>query len=125
MYQFQCFVVQQDNFYIQLIFGGGGYFLNIYYQVVVVGEVDNFVLWICQCCVDGCWQVEVYGVEVVGGQLLVWMIEWVGLCCLYLVLVNVGSDDCFIIYVGGYGVNQVVMGEWVVFLWDGVGEFVL
>ena len=125
MHQPQRFVVQQDNFYIQLIFSGGGHLLNIHHQAAVAGEADNLALRIRQRRADRRRQAEAHGAKTAGGQPLPRTVERVGLRRPHLVLAYVGGDDRFIIHAGGHGVNQAIMGERVAFLRDGAGEFAL
>ena len=125
VHQPQRFVVQQDNFDIQLIFGGGGHLLNIHHQAAVAGEADNLALRIRQRRADGRRQAEAHGAEAAGSQPLARTVERVGLRCPHLMLTHIGGDDRLIVNAGGHGVNQAVMGERVAFLRDGAREFTL
>ena len=125
MHQPQRFVVHQDNFYIQLIFGGGGHLLNIHHQAAVTGETNNLTLRIRQRRADGRRQAEAHGAETAGSQPLARTVERIGLRRPHLMLTHIGGDDRLIINAGGHGVNQAVMGERIAFLRDGTGEFSL
>lgn len=90
-------VVQVDDFYWQVVLFVGGQFLDVYLDIVFVGNVQYFVVWVCQFDVYGGWQIEVYGVQVIGVDLVIGFVEFVVLGSKYLVLIYVGSDEGFII----------------------------
>lgn len=73
----QGIIVQVDDFYWQVVLQVGRQFLDIYLDIVFVGYVGDIVVWEVEFDVYCCWEVEVYGVEIVGVDLVIGFVEFV------------------------------------------------
>ena len=121
----QRFVIHQDDFHIQLIFRRGSHFLNVHHQAAVAGEADDLALRVGQRRADRGRQAKAHGAETAGGQPLARAVQRIRLRDPHLVLAHVGGDDSLVVNAGGDGVNQAIMGKWVLLLRDGAGELPL
>lgn len=91
-YYFEIVVVEVKYQDWQFILQCSGEFLNVYLDIVVIGYVDYYFVWQSYFDFQCSWQVKVYGVEIIGVNLVLWFIEGVIQGGEYLMLIYIGSD---------------------------------
>ncbi|MNP33371.1 hypothetical protein D3C76_1266060 [compost metagenome] len=125
MNQPQRFVVHQDDFHIQLVFGCSRHFLNVHHQATVAGEADDLAVRIGERRAHSCGQAKAHGAQTAGGQPLARTVQRIGLSGPHLMLTHVGGDDRAVVHAGGHGVDQPVVAQRVAFGRDGTRELLL